>query len=162
MKRKILISLTFAIMLSLLAIPVFASPPTNASGIWKYMPTELTFIKESGGNQFFDLTEAGIWTGTFKGTSVDYGPVVMHRSGATSFKGIVDFDGEVDGKTGTLMIKVNGRKPNPTADWKGSWVILSGSGELSNLHGQGKWWGPGYNPADPTTYGVIHYSGHIH
>jgi len=162
MKRKLYVSLALAIMISLLAIPAFASPPTNASGIWYYIPTELTFIKESGGNQFFDLTEAGIWTGTFNGTSVDSGPVVMYRSGATSFKGIVDFEGEVEGKTGTLSIKVTGRKPNPTADWKGHWVIISGSGELSNLHGQGKWWGPGYNPADPAAYGVIHYSGKIH
>jgi hypothetical protein len=162
MKRKLYISLALAIMLSLLAIPAFASPPTNASGIWYYIPTEPTFIKESGGNQFFDLTEAGIWTGTFEGTSVDYGPVVMYRSGATSFKGIVDFEGEVEGKTGTLTIKVNGRKTIPTAEWEGQWVIISGGGDLSDLNGQGKWWGPGYNPADPLTHGVIYYSGEIH
>ncbi|MFO8036941.1 MAG: DUF3224 domain-containing protein [Anaerolineales bacterium] len=162
MNKKIYISLALVIMLSLATIPVFASPPANASGIWYYIPTELVFIKEAGGNEFFDLTEAGIWTGTFEGTSIDYGPVVFHRSGVASFRGIVDFEGEVEGKTGTLMIKVNGRKSNPTADWEGHWVIISGGGQLSDLKGQGKWWGPGYNPANPETYGVIHYSGKIH
>jgi hypothetical protein len=126
------------------------------------MPKELVFGKEAGGNVFQHLTETGIWTGTFTGNSIDYGPVVFYRSGAMSFRGIVDFEGEVDGKTGTLTIKVNGRKPNPTADWEGHWVIIRGGGQLSDLKGQGKWWGPGYNPAYPETYGVIHYTGKIH
>jgi hypothetical protein len=162
MKRNIFIALVIAIMLSLAAIPVFAGSPTDASGVWEYLPTGLTFIKEAGGNEFYELSEIGIWTGTFTGTSVDTGHAVFHRSGAINFKGIVAFEGEVEGKTGTLTIKVNGRKPDPAADWEGHWVIISGGGELSDLTGSGKWWGPGYNPADPLTYGVIQYSGKIH
>jgi len=162
MKRNIFIALVITIVLSLAAIPVFAGSPTDASGVWYYLPTELVFVKNAGGNEFFELTEAGIWTGTFEGVSIDQGSVVFHRSGATGFIGIVNFEGEAEEKSGTLTIKVNGRKTNPTADWEGNWVIISGGGDLSDLHGQGKWWGPGYNPADPLTYGVIHYSGKIH
>jgi len=161
-KKKLSISLTLVIMLCLAAIPAFASPPKNANGVWYYIPIELTFDKEAGGNEFFQLVEAGIWTGTFQGSSIDNGSVVFYNSGKVSFKGIVNFEGEVEGKTGTLSIKVNGRKSDPTADWKGHWVIIDGGGELSDLHGQGKWWGPGYNPAFPEEYGVIYYDGKVH
>lgn len=162
MKKKIYFSLALVIILSLTAIPVFAGSTQNASGIWYYLPLELNFVKEAGGNEFFEITEKGVWTGTFQGSSIDSGSAVFFHSGAIHFKGIVDFEGEVEGKTGTLTIKVNGRKANPAADWKGHWVIIDGGGELSDLHGQGKWWGPGYNPEVPEEYGVIYYDGKVH
>jgi len=68
---------------------------------------------------------------------------------------------EVDGKAGTVVVRLIGKKPEG-GDWFGSWVILSGTGDLENLRGQGIWRGPGYEgPQIPGDYPDIYYSGHI-
>ena len=46
-------------------------------------------------------------------------------------------------------------------DWKGQWLIIEATGGLEGLHGQGKWWGPGWQ-GDPEVHGVVYYSGKIH
>ena len=77
-----------------------------------------------------------------------------------SFKAIVSFEGYVDDKYGTLKMSVVGTRPDGLADWQGKSVILSGTGELANLRGQGTWWGPGA-PA-PEVWGDIYYAGNYH
>jgi hypothetical protein len=44
--------------------------------------------------------------------------------------------------------------------WQGNWVILSATGELAGLHGQGAWWGPG--AGGPELPGLIYYDGTYH
>lgn len=68
----------------------------------------------------------------------------------------------MSGKWGTLEMRVVGSSPDVPTGWEGKWVILSGTGDLANLRGQGTWWGPGYDPANPLEYGKIDYSGKIH
>jgi hypothetical protein len=52
---------------------------------------------------------------------------------------------------------VKGDRPNLDSDWRGTWVITSGTGDLEGLQGKGIWWGPGWQ-GDPTECGVIYYS----
>jgi len=68
-----------------------------------------------------------------------------------------DFEGTVMGKEGTLVIQLVGWRYLPE-DWYGQWLIISGTGELANLRGQGIWWGPGFGAEGPD----IFYSGQIH
>ena len=161
MKKKSLILVTalLIVLLSALAIPVSAQPAKNAAGLWQYQP----FIEEmrfADGNTFLKTTENGIWTGTFSGNSTEDGKVVIHSSGAWSFKGIVSFEGEVNGTAGKLTMRVVGSRPDELTDWMGKWVILSGTDELSALRGQGTWWGPG--APGPGSWGNIYYAGNIH
>jgi hypothetical protein len=105
--------------------------------------------------------ENGPWTGTFEGISTEDGKVVIHCSGAWSFNAIVSFSElTVDGRTGTLKMSVVGKRPDENADWAGKWVILSGTGELTDLRGQGTWWGPG--APGPEEWGDIYYAGNYH
>ena len=160
--NKKLLALTILLMAALLftlSAPVLAGPPTPAEGLWRYQP----FIEEvrlAGGNTFMKTYENGEWIGTFFGTSTEDGTIVIHSSGAWSFKATVAFEGEVEGKVGELTMHVVGSRPDATADWTGKWVILYGTGELATLRGQGDWWGPGA-PA-PGEWGDIYYSGGIH
>ena len=102
-----------------------------------------------------------MWTGTFQGASREDGRVVIHRSGAWSFKAIVTFESvTVDGKTGSLVMSVVGTRPDGTSDWEGKWTIDSRTSDLAALRGHGTWWGPGWNPT--LEWGDIPYSGKIH
>jgi hypothetical protein len=70
------------------------------------------------------------------------------------YKGNVTFTGSVDGKTGTLELLFRGTSPGAVDDWNGTWRILSGTGELANLHGNGVFWANGLMD--------VHYEGQIH
>ena len=47
-----------------------------------------------------------------------------------------DFTGKVLDKEGTMVIQLVGKKP-AGGDWYGHWVILSGTGDLAKVRGQG-------------------------
>lgn len=161
MKKRLLILITvlMVVLLVTLSVPAYAGPSENAEGLWQYQP----FIEEmrfAGGNIFLETFENGSWSGTFTGTSTEDGKVVIHSSGTWSFKGIVSFEGEVNGKSGKLTMRAVGSRPDAFTDWTGKWVILSGTDDLITLRGQGTWWGPGA-PA-PGEWGDIYYSGNVH
>ncbi len=84
---------------------------------------------------------------------------MIDLSGAWSFKAYVSFEGEVNGKSGTLKMYAAGSRPDVFTDWSGSWKILSGTGDLSDLRGRGPWWGPGAPGVGQ--WGDIYYSGEI-
>jgi hypothetical protein len=150
------------------ALAAHAGPSQKAEGLWTYFPTEVIpqiFETCEGSSDpapiILALTEMGEWSGTFNGLSNESGKLVIHCSGWFSFYGIVTFeDVEVDGKNGALIMRVEGSKPDPTADWCGSWSILDGTRDLANLSGYGGWWGPGYAPGD-VEWGKIYYDGNI-
>jgi len=155
-----LITILVVVLLSVLSVPVSAGPPENAKGLWQYQPFILD-VKKAGCNTFLTTFENGMWTGTFDGTSTEDGKVVIYCSGAWSFNAIVSFNEvSVNGKEGTLKMSVVGSTPDEFTDWEGEWVILSGTGELANLRGQGIWWGPG--APDVGLWGDIYYSGDVH
>lgn len=155
--KKILFFLMF-VLLIFSASPVHAEQPDMASGEWSYMVTDWT-QEEVGGNFVFSTYDIGKWEGTFEGTSTEVGLVVIFRSGNSSFKGTLTFEGEVDGRSGTFTMSVVGRKSG-VEDWKGQWVILNGTGELANLCGQGTWFGPG--AAGFLVWGTVEYEGNYH
>jgi hypothetical protein len=149
-------------LLSLLFMPVHATKPIPASGIWTYtFPSTFIETREADGNTFIYADEDGLWhDGTFLGTSYDVFTVVVHPSGFWNVRGLSFFDGTVDGKEGSLVILFVGKKTGEPFLWSGQWVILSGTGELADLHGQGTWWGPG--ALEPWVPGDLEYSGQIH
>jgi hypothetical protein len=67
---------------------------------------------------------------------------------------------QIGDMTGGLVLSVQGRAPYPATHWEGQWVILSATGELTGLHGQGEWWGPG--AGGPYLWGDIDLGGRIH
>ena len=67
------------------------------------------------------------------------------------------FTGTVLGYAGTLVMRLESRGTLPATTpytTMGTWVIISGTGELANLHGQGTWWNLGL--------GQFEYEGQIH
>jgi hypothetical protein len=179
MKKMLVAVVTVVVLLSVLPISASAHPPTPVEGVWEYLPyikvendsgecvkpeegdTGPLCVKVAGGNQFLQTYEDGWWAGDFEGTSEDHGKVTIHRSGRWNFKALVYFEGAANGTPGTLKMSVVGGRPDVSADWQGQWVILSGTGELETLRGQGTWWGPGWLEI-PNVPGIIHYDGQVH
>ena len=165
MKKKFLIIMSVILVLSLLSILAFADDDDDdADGIWCYTPDlstlqTVTFDPYGGDptKAFLAAAYSSTWTGTFSGSSTDYGLLVAHGPEPFSFVGTVSFVGEVDDESGTLEMDVMGDRPAIGADWRGTWVITGGTSELADLEGHGEWWGPGWQ-GDPLECGVIYYS----
>lgn len=162
-RSRLLITVLMVALLSALSVSAHAGPPENAEGLWQYIPT-IEGVRVADGNTFIYITEVSKWTGTFEGESMEVGTVVQHSAGFVSFEGIVSFVGSVGGKSGTLEMRVVGKKPDrlPGTEWDGKWTILNGTGGLATLRGHGTWRGPGWSPANPTEWGNIPYAGEIH
>jgi hypothetical protein len=156
MRRKIsTLLITSAVILSVLLMPsVLAEKPADVAGTWAWSASGITFW-EAGGNTHYSATEHDIFTGTFIGTGEGPFTMTLHRNGFFTGSGRTTFTGEVMGKEGTLDIMWVGNTKNDLGWWWFKWVIISGTGELTNLHGSGTCWGPGPPGVDMT--GKIHF-----
>lgn len=161
--KKVLLAL-FAVCL-VLPMAAYAEPQTDVVGDFTYLPTGCDEERWANDNQFVSSChDTGDWyNGDFAGTSEEVYSVAFHGAAEGGFmygyeyafyKGNVTFTGTVDGKTGTLELLFIGRSPGALDDWNGTWRILSGTGELANLHGNGVHWANGL--------GDVHYEGQIH
>ena len=158
--RKMSLTLLAVLTISLLptlSTPAHAGPPIPVSGTFDYT-SEVTDTREADGNTFISATEHEVWVGDFEGTGEAEFRVGRFSSGFLNVWLRSNFTGTVLGsEEGTMVIQLVGKKVPADGDWYGQWVILSGTGPLAKVRGQGTWWGPGgrYSPA-------IYYEGRIH
>ena len=138
-----------------------ASKPISASGTWSWITPSTYFdvSKVANGKTFISADADEVFTGTFDGTAYDVFTMTIHSKGFITGRGRTLFTGIVLGKSGTLRIQWVGNTKNDEGMWWFVWIILSGTGELANLHGQGTCWGPG--PAGPGVWGGVDYTGNI-
>ena len=159
MKKKIMPIILFVCIIAVLfsqPLLVYAKPPVAVSGSFDYT-FEVTGMREADGNLFLYAIEDEVWIGDFEGTAQAVFRVGMFRSGFWNVWLRSTFTGTVAGREGTLVIQLVGKKPG-VEDWYGQWVIISGTGELEGLRGQGIWWGPGFGDPGPD----IFYEGKVH
>ena len=160
MRKKIstLLMISSVILSALLIPTVLAKKPTDVTGTWAWTASDWS-VREAGGNIHYSATEHDTFTGTFIGFGEGPFTMTFHPDGFYTGSGRTTFTGEVLGEEGTLVIMwVGMTKWNDAEDawwWWFKWVILSGTGELENLRGQGTCWGPG--PAGVVMTGKIHF-----
>ncbi len=135
---------------------VRAGPPAAVEGSFDYT-FNVTDVREADGNRFVYAAEDEVWIGAFQGTSKAVFRVEMFSSGFWNVWLRSSFTGTVMDESGTMVIQLVGRRPE-SGYWQGQWVILSGTGDLANLRGEGTWGGPGFGAVGPD----ISYSGQIH
>ena len=109
-----------------------ASPLTSATGTFSY-ETFSPSVRLVGGNTIIDYTLTALWTGTFSGTSVVHGTLIIHADGSTDNHGSDTFTGTVNGVSGTVTFNEAG--PGDSTSFQSTDVIISGTGNLANLHG---------------------------
>lgn len=157
--RRILTAALVAWMLAFLPTlsisAVRAGSPTAVEGFFDYVPHRID-VKEADGNTFIYATEDEVWSGGFEGTSKAVFRAEIFSSGFWDVWLRSSFTGKVLDKSGTMVIQLVGKRESGI--WHGQWVILSGTGDLANLRGEGTWWGPGFPAPSPE----ISYSGQIH
>ena len=161
MRKKISIAILVCMvaLLSTVWIPaVHASTPGKkpipVSGTWAWWADGFSF-RFPGGNTIICATEHDTFAGTFAGVGEGPFTVTEHPTGFLTGRGRTVFTGTVDGKSGTLVIQWVGNTKNDLGWWWFMWVILSGTGELANLRGEGTAWGPG--PAGVDYSGKMHF-----
>ena len=116
-----------------------ASAPTSASGTLTYTSSTFNSVRVAGGNTIIDLSARVSYTGTFNGTSTLHGSLIFHPNGSANFHDIETFTGTVNGVPGTVTFNLAGTgRPGRTAGsfvYQATQVIVSGTGDLANLHG---------------------------
>ena len=134
--RLVIPAVVFALSLGF-APSAWAAPPTQATGTLGPVAGSITFtgVRTADGNTFIDFTAIEAFTGGFAGTGDDVGTVVFYASGGVTVQAVEMFAGTVNGVPGTLVLRGEGAGV-PSAV-QGHLVILSGTGDLANLRGQG-------------------------
>lgn len=140
----------FVLIIISLFLPVsaLAAPRENVQGYFRYTPTECEKVWVANDNLISrgckDIGDWDIGIGDFVGTSTEVYDLVLHGwQGGFDYedgwyKGTVTFDGTVlGGAPGTMKIMFVGKSPGDIYVWSGTWVILSGTGGLANIQGQG-------------------------
>jgi hypothetical protein len=113
-----------------------AGPTIAASGGVTTLDFTVTGARTADGVTLFDFVEHDALTGTFSGSTVINGSCVVAPSGDSVCRAVETFTGTVDGVSGTttfhdvVFVDASGAAT-------GSFAIVSGTGGLAGLHGQG-------------------------
>jgi hypothetical protein len=111
-----------------------ASPRTSATGSFAYKTFTPSSVRIVDGTTIIDYTLTSVWTGTFTGTSIAHGTLIIRADGRTFNRGRDIFAGTVNGVPGTVTLKEVG--PGDSTSFHSTDVIVSGTGDLANLHGR--------------------------
>lgn len=156
--RKMLTAVLVACMfvfMSMLSISAVQAKPhkpvANTEGTLTWTVVNFESTRKAGINTIYRGTSEVAANGTFNGTVTDAWVEIWHNQ-SLNLRDWMKFNGTVDGKSGTLTIRLVGKATIPGIEWKGQWTITGGTGDLANLRGQGSWWGTGLD---------VEYSGNI-
>jgi hypothetical protein len=154
-KAKILSATIVALMISVILGTSVSlaqgTPSTDVSGKFKATPISgSTIIRDAGTNLFIYREANGLWTGGISGTTHGHQNIISHGwNGLQPPASTIEWStlkieifmasALVDGKTGSLTLQIVG-KGYADGTNIGTWKIMSGTGDLENLHGQGSWW----------------------
>ncbi len=135
--RLLLISLAVVLAVAGVTGAAAASLPTSASGTFTYTSSTFNSVRQAGGNTIIDLSATVSYTGTFSGTSTVQGTLIFHPDGTANFHDVETFTGTVNGVPGTVTFNLAGAgsMAPPAGSFKGTDVIVSGTGGLANLRG---------------------------
>jgi len=103
----------------------------------------VTSTGTAGATTFFSFTETDSLTGTFAGTSVINGECIQRVTGPILCKARETFTGTAADRSGTVdfadLISIDAT----TGAFEGRFTIIGGTGELSDIDGQGRFQGQG-------------------
>jgi hypothetical protein len=144
MRTKILALLLVALV-PLLAVTTVNAKPTVSTGTIALVSAK-TISSVTHGHTTVNMTDltlafTGGLTGTTSGT---FRLVVNTRTGTEHFQGTAKFTGTVDGKTGSVWMRIEGTIKHSTI--QGHFVLLNGSSGLEDLHGHASFQGSVTSP----------------
>ena len=125
-----------AVLIAMLATTgAGASPPSPASGNRANTSSVFNSVRTAGDNVIIDLTATVAYTGTFSGTSIVEGTLIIHGDGSANFHEVETFTGQTaNGVPGTVTFNLNGIELRDLAV-DATDTIVGATGELAGLHG---------------------------
>jgi Protein of unknown function (DUF3224) len=163
MNKKIVVLAVALLGIAMLATPlvgmVYAKPPTLVSGeqsVTGYTPIA-DVPKGESANVLSTATLEVTWTGDIDGVATYTGILMVHNlpSFAINIHEKIYFPTvTVNGKSGSLTLQVSANLARGQDVFR--WTIIDGTGELSNLHGNGIYW------LDLVTMTDYYYEGQVH
>ena len=168
MKKFALLSLIVGMVailsMSSLSAAAQEQEPIPVSGTFDYT-YKIVGTAETASYTMLDGAEEEVWVGDIEGTAQTIWRVGVYKDLPVEDVWLLsNFTGTVLGDyEGTMVILLVGDKPlleEPTAtQWYGEWSVVSGTGDLANVHGKGIWWGTGFSPDN----GIpdIYYAGEV-
>ena len=137
--RKRLLTLVLAAGAAFVAVqPAAASTPVSVTGTFFFVAAPVpSDFRIADGNAFVTLSfPAGVVTGDISGNFTERLNVVTHPDGSQNIQGNAICTCSVAGRTGTLVFD-NITGTTNTSGVSEAHFVLSGSGGLAALHGQG-------------------------
>ena len=143
------------ILSALLMTTVLAKKHIPVSGGWSWGVDDW-MERYADGNTHIAATELDDFNGTFEGKDIGPFKMTWHPNGFIAGSSKTVFTGSVNGHSGTCVIMWVGKTINDQFWWSFKWIIISGTGGLTNLRGKGTCYGPG-GPSGVTMTGWIHF-----
>src|SRR5256886_8826968 len=137
--RARLLTLVLAAGAALVAVqPVAASSPISVAGTFFFVAASVpSGFRMADGNVFVTLAvPAGVVTGDITGNFTEQLHIVTHPDGSQNVQGNATCTCALGGRTGTLVFDNIAGTTN-TSGVSEAHFVLSGSGGLADLHGQG-------------------------
>lgn len=146
-KRKLLLFMLVLIILTIIVAPASAANPTEVTGKIAFAGPPTIVMRPAGRNCIADVDVPWVfYDGNLEGLAavhlrvISHGPCpAMPYQNKENIKASGTFDGVVNGKSGTFDFKYVGKAwPAEPGELAGTAhiIILSGTGELSDLHGK--------------------------
>ena len=160
MKKFVKTVCCFLILLALTVLIVtpataYASPPTEVNGTYEFGNTTILEVRQAGGNTIIkDITEQCLY-GDVTGTAIFARTFILHSNGMFNVHGICTVTVTEGDRIGTFTERVVATGDIITGTVQGTTVILSGTGDLANIHGHGTI--TGVSNFAGTYSGKIHY-----
>lgn len=165
MNRKLLVVFVALMTIATLSIPLAnATPPTSVSGTIKvtnFVPLGMPSFEGKSDNAIMTGTMSVTWAGDITGDTTYEAIMMLHNLVLPMGNSVPTINVhetiffptvKVLGKSGSLTLQVNANLARGRNEF--SWTILSGTGELVNLKGQGIY----YLVAEP----LYIYEGQVH
>jgi hypothetical protein len=134
--------------LSLAVAPaVYADEPVQANGTFTVSFSPLS-LRTADGNTFIDYTFSEYMLGSFIGTRVGSGSLVIHPDGSFNTENSGIFTGTIAGVSGTALFRYSGSGTFTSAG--GSFSVTDGTSGLAAVHAEGTDSG---SATGPTSFG---------
>jgi len=119
------------------AVAAASGPVASGCGTFSVAAPTNVESRTAGGNLFVTDTVTGTLSGFYSGSVVAQRQYVVHPNGTITGQVLESFTGSVAGQTGGLVFRLVFTGDAAAGTFAGSFIILSGTGGLTNVHGAG-------------------------
>jgi hypothetical protein len=123
-----------------------ASPPIHTTASGTLLSHTQTPIRSADGNLTFSAVDIVAFSGGITGTATDTYTFIVHPNGSITGHGIEACSAcTIGGRTGGYTENFRFTATANFATFAGQFALLSGSGGLAGLHGEGTFQGAGFS-----------------